>query len=105
MDGMPIAQAIRELRSQLAAAMADDAPLRFRVDKLEVEFELALGTDFGSDGKLGWGIFSLGGSAKRSDERTHRLTMALTLIDPRTGQPVLVHGQQGDRPGTGASGE
>ncbi len=78
---IPLARAIQDLRRELQEAIesGEGEPLRLEVDSIVLELDVVLGTTGGADAKVSvWNVLSVGASAERSREATHRLTLTLT---------------------------
>jgi NTP-dependent ternary system trypsin peptidase co-occuring protein len=76
---IPLADAIKALRAQLADAMAEGEgkALRFQVREVELELQLELATETGGNLSVAW-IVSVGAKAGTTSRTTHtvRLTLA-----------------------------
>lgn len=87
-----VAEAIRQLRSQLAEAATEgeSAPIRFVPKSVEVE----LGITFSVESEAGGGfrlfsLLDLSGKAKAANENAHKLKLTLEPVDAG-GKPVLI---------------
>jgi hypothetical protein len=87
-----VAQAIRELRSQIVEAVAEGqgSTIRFIAKSVEVE----LGITFEVEAEAGGGfkllsLIDLSGKAKASNENTHKVKLTLEPVGP-DGKPTLV---------------
>jgi hypothetical protein len=92
---VPLAQAIKELRAELLQAIdaGKDEPLRFELDSVVLELEVALTTSGGGEAKVGlWSVLTLGGSAEHGRGTTHRLTLTLSprLADAKPGEKLQI---------------
>jgi hypothetical protein len=90
-----LAQAIKDLRAELLQAIdaGKDEPLRFELDSVVLELEVALTTSGSANAKAGlWTVLTLGGSAEHGRGTTHRLTLTLSprLADAKPGEKTLV---------------
>ena len=83
-----LAEAVRGVRTELRAAMAEgeDERLRFDVGEVEMEFAVEVRRDAAVQGGVQVWVVNLGGSAGRSSTATHRLRVTLTPTDVRTGR-------------------
>jgi len=84
---MQVAQAIAQLRDQLIAARVQglEKEIKFNIRSVELEMHLVLTTEASGEGKIGWGVLSLGGGAKATDAVTHKLKFTLDLADAGGG--------------------
>lgn len=84
-------EAIRSLRAELSAAMAEgeSEDLRFRVGPVELEFEVQLSREAGAEGGVKFWVVSAGAKATTGTATTHRVKIAL---QPQTadGKDVAV---------------
>jgi hypothetical protein len=107
---VPLAQAIKELRAQLLQAIdaGKDEPLRFELDSVVLELQVALTTSGSAEAKVGlWSVLTLGASGDHSRGTTHRLTLTLSprLADARPGEKTLIGDDtDGPPPAADASG-
>jgi Trypsin-co-occurring domain 2 len=107
---VPLAQAIKELRAQLLQAIdaGKDEPLRFELDSVVLELQVALTTSGSAEAKVGlWSVLTLGASGDHSRGTTHRLTLTLSprLADARPGEKTLIDDDtDGPPPAADASG-
>lgn len=78
-----LADAIRALRSELTAAMAEgaDQELRFELGSVEMEFLLEVQREAGTEAGVKFWVINLGAKGGVTSGSTHRVTLALT---PRT---------------------
>jgi hypothetical protein len=87
-----LAQAIRELRTQLVEAVKEGEGAAIRFVPKSVDVELAIIFDAEVEAGGGFKLFSLidlSGKAKLGDETTHKVKLTLEPIG-RDGKPVLV---------------
>ncbi len=86
-----LADAIRALRSELTAAMAEGAgqELRFELGPVEMEFLLEVGREVGVEGGVKFWVVSLGGKGSVTSGSTHRVTLALTPRTREGGTPRI----------------
>src|SRR5437868_6909779 len=83
-DGVALSTAIALLRSELQQALADgvDSHIRFAVDSVELELELAVDASRDANGKLSlWKVLSVGGGRKHTDSAKHRMKLTLKPKD------------------------
>lgn len=83
-DGLDLADAVRLLREQLAAAQreADGSDVRFRVGEVTVELAVQLTRTGSGGGSLRFGVVSAEGKRERAQSTTHRIQLTL---HPRSG--------------------
>jgi len=82
--GVPLAQAIAQLRTQLQQAIEDGSGkrLRFVADSVELELDLSLSIVVKAGAKLAvWSVLSAGGSRDRSTTSNHRMRLVLKPRD------------------------
>jgi NTP-dependent ternary system trypsin peptidase co-occuring protein len=87
-----IAQAVRELRAQLAEAAAEGEGTEVRFVPTSVEVELGITFDVEAEAGGGFKLFSLidlSGKAKTGNESTHKVKLTLEPVG-RDGKPYLV---------------
>ncbi len=103
-----LAEAIRALRSELTAAMAEGTgqELRFELGQVEMEFLLEVQKEAGAEAGVKFWVVNLGGKGSVSSGSTHRVTLALTPRTSRGGSPLIsdVEEAQEPREGFGGSG-
>ncbi|MET9081164.1 trypco2 family protein [Streptomyces sp. NPDC004237] len=82
-----LAAAIEELRQELYEAQDQGARQQFAFEIREAELELLLElrNDVKGDGKLQFGVATVGGDAGHSSSRSHRLTLKLQIKDRAAG--------------------
>ncbi|MFD9328618.1 trypco2 family protein [Streptomyces sp. NPDC060065] len=90
-----MARAIAELRSELQKAISAGAgePLRFELDTVDLELQVALTTTGSAEAKVGlWSVLTAGVSADHSRGTVHKLTLKLSPrhADPASGDTVLI---------------
>lgn len=83
-------EAIRSLRTELAAAIKEGEgdPLRFRLGPVEVEFTMGVTREKGAEGGVKWWVISLGAKASQETVATQRVKLSLTPVTA-TGEDVL----------------
>ncbi|TDH61129.1 hypothetical protein E2C06_18680 [Dankookia rubra] len=96
-EKITIAEAIRELRSQLETAMTEGAGqrIRFKPANLELELSIAFSREGEAGGKVtAWTIFEASGRAKVGDQSTHRVKLVLQPVEalPKETEVVQVPG-------------
>lgn len=86
-----LADAIRALRQELAAAMEEgqEKSIRFELGPVEMEFLLQVTKDAGGSAGVKFWIVSLGGQASISSGSTHRVKLALTPKDALGESPLI----------------
>jgi hypothetical protein len=90
-DGIPLADAIDELRRELSNALerGRGQAVQFELGTVTMEFEV--GITKAVEGKAGakfW-VVSLGGSSSREASSTHRITMELTPVVDGRAKPLI----------------
>jgi hypothetical protein len=100
MEEIGLDDAIRALRRQLSAAVAESQgqELRFGLGPVELEFEMVVSRDAGGGGGIRFWVVSLDGKGSVSKVTTHRIRLRL---DPVTadGRPVLTGDDVDREPG------
>jgi hypothetical protein len=100
-DGwVPLAKAVRVLRSELVDAVeaADGEDLQFTMGPVELEFELGVTNEGGTEGGVRFWVVSLGARGSRSKARHHRVKFTLTphpAGDPAGDVNISTTGQLG----------
>jgi hypothetical protein len=94
--GLP--DAIRSLRMQLYEAMREGGreALRFRVDPVELEFEVEVTREAGVEGGVKFWVISAGAKGTVATAATHRIK--LTLHPQSPGGDVVIRDELEDRP-------
>jgi hypothetical protein len=94
-----LAEVVRELRRELAAAMeaGRDEELRFELGPIELEVSVGVERTGGASGKVRFWVVELGGDAASTRSSTQRVM--LTLQPRVTGSDAApwISGRQGDR--------
>ncbi|MCX4979515.1 trypco2 family protein [Streptomyces sp. NBC_00620] len=103
MADVPLAEAIAKLRMELQTAIAagEGESLKFELDSVVLELEVALSTGVEANAKAGlWSVVTAGASMERSRGSTHRLTLTLAprLAGAPDGQRVQVGDDMAKRP-------
>jgi hypothetical protein len=82
-----LSDAIRALRAELSASMAEgnDKELRFRLGPVEMEFEVAVTHEAGGEAGVKFWVVSAGGKGSVTSGTTHRVKLQL--------QPLTAGGQ------------
>jgi hypothetical protein len=87
-----VAEAIRELRTQLQTVSAEGAKekIRFLPKSVEVELNITFSVEAEAGGgfKL-WSLIDLSGKAKTGDESSHKVKLVLEPVGP-DGKPALI---------------
>lgn len=89
-DGVSLSQAIALLRAELQGAMmaGDGSRIRFGVDSVELELEVAVNATRSANGSLNlWKVVSAGGSREKSGSAKHRMTLVLKPRDTSLEDP------------------
>src|SRR5512138_2702385 len=91
-DRIELAQAIAELREQLATAMAAGVgkPVQFKVGAVDLEFQVEIGREGGGGGKIRFWIVEAGGDAKLAAKSAQTLKIRLDPIDAATKTQMVV---------------
>jgi Trypsin-co-occurring domain 2 len=82
--GVGLADAIDQVRSELAAAIESgkDSPVRFRAGPVQLEFEVEVtGTKNVGAGIQVW-VLSLGAKGERSAANSHKISITLMPVGP-----------------------
>ncbi|MER5757203.1 trypco2 family protein [Streptomyces sp. NPDC002088] len=82
-----LAAAIEELRQELYQAQTRGAQQQFafQIEEAELELLLELRIDGKGEGKLQFGVATVGGGGAHSSVRGHKLTLKLQVKDRATG--------------------
>ncbi|MFE2738681.1 trypco2 family protein [Streptomyces sp. NPDC059349] len=82
-----LAAAIEELRQELYQAQTRGAQQQFafQIEEAELELLLELRNDGKGEGKLQFGVATVGGGGAHSSVRGHKLTLKLQVKDRATG--------------------
>jgi hypothetical protein len=84
-----LAGALRSLRAQLTDAMAEgaDEEVRFTLEAIEVEFEVAITREVGGDASVHFWVLTAEAKAASTTAATHRLKLQLKpgRRNPETG--------------------
>lgn len=92
---VPLADAIKALRADLNAAMAEgaDDPLRFRLGPVEMEFLVTLTKEAGANAGVRFWVVEAGAKGSLTSASTHRLKLQMQPVD-RSGQDAEVRDQE-----------
>ncbi|MFS4091510.1 trypco2 family protein [Streptomyces sp. AF1A] len=87
-----LADAVRGVRAELRAAMAEgeDERVRFDVDEIEMEFAVEVRRDERVEGGVRVWVASVGASNGASQATTHRLRVTLSATDTVTGRSLRI---------------
>lgn len=82
-----LAAAIEELRQELyeAQGRGADQQFAFGVEEAELELQLELRESVKGDGKLSFGVVTIGAGGEQFTARTHKLTLRLSVKDRSIG--------------------
>jgi hypothetical protein len=91
---IPLAGAIKALRADLNAAMAEgaDDPLRFRLGPVEMEFLVSVTKEAGANAGVRFWVVEAGAKAGVTSASTHRLKLQLQPVD-RSGRDAEIRDQ------------
>jgi len=83
-----LADAVRALRSELTAAIAEveGERIRFELETVEMEFLLEVGKERSAEGGIKFWVINLGAKGGVTSGSTHRVTVALNPKDVKTGR-------------------
>ncbi|MFG3151501.1 trypco2 family protein [Streptomyces sp. NPDC048219] len=87
MVGIGLAAAIEELRQELYRAqdLGADQQFAFGIEEAELELNLELRNSGRGDGKVSFGVATVGAGGEHSTIRTHTLTLKLSVRDRASG--------------------
>ncbi|WP_345174944.1 trypco2 family protein [Streptomyces lavendulae] len=87
MSTIGLAAAVEELRQELyeAQRLGAHEQFVFGVEEAELELQLELRESVKGDGKLSFGVVTVGASADHSTVRTHKLTLKLSVNNRAAG--------------------
>jgi hypothetical protein len=97
-----LADMVRELRTQLTAALTDGdgEVLRFELGPVEVEASIAVTREAGADAKVRLWVVEAGANGRYEQAETQRVTLTLTpravRADGSMPQTVLIAGDEVD---------
>jgi hypothetical protein len=100
MSDILLADAIANLRSELAKAIAEgvDHDIRFKPGPVELELSLEIKKEGGGKGGVKFWVVDLGGEIKSTNAQMHKIKLNLQLVD-RDGRDLLISGSVARRPG------
>ncbi|MGC9442507.1 trypco2 family protein [Streptomyces sp. AC512_CC834] len=87
MTGIGLTAAIEELRQELYRAqdLGADQQFAFGIEEAELELQLELRNSGKGDGKVSFGVATVGAGGEHSSVRAHRLTLKLSVRDRARG--------------------
>ncbi|MGA4862156.1 trypco2 family protein [Streptomyces lavendulocolor] len=87
MPAIRLAEAIDDLRQELYEAqnLGKDQQFAFAVEEAELELLLELRDSGKADGRLTFGVATVGAGGEHATVRTHRLTLKLAIRDRAAG--------------------
>ncbi len=112
-----LAEALKQLRVELAEAQDESAGkrLRFEVTEAELEFQVEISKEAPPGAKVSFDVVAIGGvelgaEGKIAKGTTHRITLKLAVTDRETGRNAMVANQterdwDGHGPANGQGGE
>ena len=87
---VPLADFVAGLRAELkVAAGAREPGVEFEVGPVSVEFGVVTEVEAGAGARVRFWVVEAGGSARRSRQSTHRVSLTLTPMDEH-GRPVHI---------------
>ncbi|MGH8905273.1 MAG: trypco2 family protein [Egibacteraceae bacterium] len=94
-----LAEAIAQIRDDLAIAMASgkNHDVRFRLGQVELELELEISREGGGDGGVRLGVVTIGAHGGMSTARVHRVRLILEPINA-LGERATVRDRLAERP-------
>lgn len=92
MTGIGLADAIRELRQELARAIAEGEgeSLRFKPGPIELELQLEIGKEGGAKAGVKWFVVSASAEGKVTQASTHKVKLTLQPVSPEGGEDVKI---------------
>jgi hypothetical protein len=99
-SNIPLADAIADLRSELAQAIAEgfDKDIRFKPGSIEIELSLEIKKEGTGKGSVKFWVVDAGGEIKAAQTQTHKIKLNLQLVD-KEGRDLLISGTVSGRPG------
>lgn len=96
---VPLVEAIRSLRRELAAAMkeSEGEDIRFRLRDVELELQMGVTSKTGAQGGIQFWVVSLGAEGSVSTIRTHTVKLSLQAIGA-DGEDIRVSSELKQRP-------
>lgn len=100
MSEILLADAIADLRSELAKAIAEgvDHNIRFKPGPIELELCLEIRKEGSGKGGIKFWVVELGGEIKSAGAQIHKIKLNLQLVD-QAGRDLLISGSVDRRPG------
>jgi Trypsin-co-occurring domain 2 len=88
---IPLAEAIRALREELAQAVREgqDEEVRFQVGPVDLEFQVEISKEASGRAGIAFWLITVGGGSSRSSTTAHTVKINLQPVDPE-GNPVQV---------------
>jgi hypothetical protein len=88
---IPLAEAIRALREELAQAVREgqDEEVRFQVGPVDLEFQVEISKEASGQAGVAFWLITVGGGGRRSSTRAHTVKINLQPVDLQ-GSPVKV---------------
>ena len=99
--GFTVANTIEQLRAELSRAMdaAKGKELRFSLEEIDLEFQMALSEDEEVKGGIDFKVISAGGRSTITDHTVHTLKLKLKPVAEQRGQPEKSDGAPPERRG------
>lgn len=96
---IPLAEAIRALRSELVKAARQGAgeEVRFALGPIDLELQVEASAEAGLSGGIKFWLVSLGGSGTRRSAATHTVKLSLTPVSA-SGEDVIIRSGVEGRP-------
>jgi Trypsin-co-occurring domain 2 len=96
---IPLATAIRALRSELVEAARQGAgeEVRFAMGPVELELQVEVSKEAGGEAGIKFWLVSIGGKGSRTSATTHTVKLSLTPVSS-TGDDVVVASEVQGRP-------
>jgi hypothetical protein len=103
MSGIPLADVIRELRTELATAIEEGRAheLRFKPGNIDVELALEVRREGKAKAGVKFWVVEFGAEGTAGQTQSHKIRLSLQLVD-RAGREVLIAGDVTSHPGTAA---
>lgn len=99
MSELRLADAIKQLREEIAAAIQDgeNHPIRFKPGPIEVELALELRDEGSAKGGVKFWVAELGADVKTGMVQTHKIKLSLQLVNKQGGE-ILISNTGSQRP-------
>jgi hypothetical protein len=96
---IPLADAIRALRSELVEAVREgaDEEVRFALGPVELELQVEVSKEASGQAGIAFWLVSIGGGGKRASTTAHTVKLNLTPVDA-SGEDLTVSSQLESRP-------